>query len=191
MSEAMKINHFHLLLRRNALQTFRNIYSAKRPTLEDILAVFRRKYVEPESQATAKHKWHKLIFGPKTMKVPDFLDEYNQVAEKAFGKHAQAIKDSLLYAKLPPKLKRAVNMALTGECLIWRNSHPLRTWIGAQQTCGRRQNSRRHNVNSPSSNTTGTRPLFIKYRPGNLSQLLQETRSYQKLLQKTETKGGW
>ena len=58
MTEAMKINHFHSLLRKNALQTFRNISSANRQTLEDILAVFRRKNVSPESQATAKHKWH-------------------------------------------------------------------------------------------------------------------------------------
>ena len=102
MTETMKINHFHSLLRKNALQTFRNINSANRQTLEDVLAVFRRKYVKPESQATAKHKWHKLVFDPNTMKLPDFLEDFNQGAEKAFGENAQAIIDSLLYAKLPP-----------------------------------------------------------------------------------------
>ena len=111
MTETMKINHFHSLLRKNALQTFRNINTANRQSLEDILAVFRRKYVKPESQATAKHKWHKLVFDPNTMKLPDFLEELNQGAEKAFGEHAQVMIDSLLYAKLPPKLKRSVNMA--------------------------------------------------------------------------------
>ena len=111
MTETMKINHFHSLLRKNALQTFRNINSANRQTFEDILAVFRRKYVKSESQATAKHKWHKLVFDPNTMKLPDFLEELNQGAEKAFGEHAQAMIDRLLYAKLPPKLKRSVNMA--------------------------------------------------------------------------------
>ena len=111
MTETMKINHFHSLLRNNALQTFRNINTANRQTLEDVLAVFRRKYVKPESQATAKHKWHKLVFDPNTMKLPDFLEELNQGAEKAFGEHAQAMIDSLLYAKLPLKLKRSVNMA--------------------------------------------------------------------------------
>ena len=45
------------------------------------------------------------------MKLPDFLEELNQGAEKAFGDHAQKMIDSLLYAKLPPKLKRSVNMA--------------------------------------------------------------------------------
>ena len=101
MTETKKINRFHSLLRKNALQTFRNINSTNRQTLEDILAVFRRKYVKPESQATAKHKWHKLVFDPNTMKLPDFLEDLNQGAEKAFGEHAQAMIDSLLYAKLP------------------------------------------------------------------------------------------
>ena len=111
MTEQMKINHFHSLLKKGALQTFKNINSVNRQTLEDVLVIFRRKYVKPESQATAKHKWHRLTFDPTTMKLPDFLEELNQGAEKAFGENAKSIIDSLLYAKLPPKLKRFVNMA--------------------------------------------------------------------------------
>ena len=111
MTETMKINHFHSLLRKNALQTFRNIDTANRQTLEALLAVFRRKYVKPESQVTAKHKWHRLVFDLNTMKLPNFLEELNQGAEKAFGENAQVRIDSLLYAKLPPRLKGSVNMA--------------------------------------------------------------------------------
>ena len=111
LTEQMKINHFHSLLRKGALQTFRNINSINRQTREDVLVLFRRKYVKPESQATAKHKWHRLIFHPNTMKLPDFLEELNQGAEKAFGENAKNMIDSLLYAKLPPKLERSVNMA--------------------------------------------------------------------------------
>ena len=106
MSEQMKINHFHSLLRKNPLQTFRNISTAIRQTLEDVLLIFRRNYVKPESQATAKHKWHRLVFDSNTTKLPDFLEELNQGAEKA-----QKMIDSFLYAKLPPKLKRSVKMA--------------------------------------------------------------------------------
>ena len=105
MTEQMKINHFHSLLRKGAQQTFRNINSINRQTLEDVLVIFRRKYAKPESQATAKHKWHRL------MKLPDFLEELNKGAEKAFGENAKSMIDSLLYAKLPPKLKRSVDMA--------------------------------------------------------------------------------
>ena len=102
MTEAMKTNHFHAQLRKEALQTFRNISASNKKTLDDVLIVFRRKYVKPESQATAKHKWHKLTFDPKTKSLPDFLEELNECAERAFGDNAQHMIDSLIYAKLPP-----------------------------------------------------------------------------------------
>ena len=111
MTEAMKINHFHAHLRKEALQTFRNISAVNKKTLDDVLIVFRRKYVKPESQATAKHKWHKLTFDPNTKSLPDFLEKLNECAEKAFGDNAQHMIDSLLYAKLPPHLKRSLNLA--------------------------------------------------------------------------------
>ena len=110
MTEAMKINHFHAHLRKETLQTFRNISALNKKTLDDVLIVFRRKYVKPESQATAKHKWHKLTFDPNTKSFPDFL-ELNECAERAFGDNAQHMIDSLLYAKLPPHLKRSLNLA--------------------------------------------------------------------------------
>ena len=111
MTEAMKINHFHAHLRKEALQTFRNISAVNKKTLDDVLIVFRRKYVKPELQATAKHKWHKLTFDPNTKSLPDFSEELNECAEKAFGDNAQHMIDSLLYAKLPPHLKRSLNLA--------------------------------------------------------------------------------
>ena len=105
MTEAMKNNHFHAHLRKEALQTFRNISALNKKTLDDVLIVFRRKNVQRESQATAKHKWHKLTFDPNTRSLPDFLEELNECAERAFGDNAQHMIDSLLYAKLPPRLK--------------------------------------------------------------------------------------
>ena len=111
MTEAMKINHFHVHLQKEALQTFRNISPSNKKTLDDVLIVFRRKYVKPESQATAKHKWHKLTFDSNTKSLPDFLEELNERAEKSFGGNAQHMIDSLLYTKLPPHLKRSLNLA--------------------------------------------------------------------------------
>ena len=64
MTEQMKVIHFHSLLRKGVLQTFRNINSINRQTLEDVLVIFRKKYVKPESQAKAKHKWHRLFLIP-------------------------------------------------------------------------------------------------------------------------------
>ena len=111
MTEAIKIKHFHAHLRKEALQTFRNISALNKRTLADVLIVFRRKYVKPETQATAKHKWHKLTFDPNTKSLPDFLEELNECAERAFGDNAQHMVDSLLYAELPPHLKRSLNLA--------------------------------------------------------------------------------
>ena len=50
-----------------------------------MLIVFRRKYVEPEPQARAKHKWHKLTFDTNTKSLFDFLEELNEGTERAFG----------------------------------------------------------------------------------------------------------
>ena len=111
MTEAMKINHFHDHLRKEALQTFRKINASNKKTLDDVLIVFRRKYVKPKSRATTKHKWHKLTFDPNTKSLSDFLEELNECAERAFGDNAQHMIDSLLYAKLPPHLKRSLNLA--------------------------------------------------------------------------------
>ena len=42
------------------------------------------------------------------MKQPDVLEKLNQGAEKAVGKNAKKMIDSLLYLKLPQKLKKSV-----------------------------------------------------------------------------------
>ena len=111
MTEAMKMNHFHAHLRKEALQTFRNISASNKKILNDVLIVFLREYVKPESQATSKHKWHKLKFDPNTKSPPDFSEELSECAERAFGDNAQHMIESLLYAKLPPQLKRSPNLA--------------------------------------------------------------------------------
>ena len=61
MSEAMKNHRFHSHLREEAVQKFKNTTASNKRTLEDIIIIFKRKYVRPQSQTTAKHKCHKLI----------------------------------------------------------------------------------------------------------------------------------
>ena len=111
MTEAKKINQFHAYLGKEALQTFRNISASNKKTVDDVLIVFRRNYVNSESQATAKHKWHKLTFDSNTKSPSNFLEELNECAESAFGNNAQHMIDNLLYAKLPPHLKRPLHLA--------------------------------------------------------------------------------
>ena len=57
LSEEDKIGYFHSLMRGDALQTFKNISSRNRENLAEILTVFGRKYVKPQSMVTPKHKF--------------------------------------------------------------------------------------------------------------------------------------
>ena len=111
LTEDMKINHFHAHLRGLALKTFKNIQRTPTTTLEDILKVFRRKYVKPESSASAKHRFNRLFFDPENQKLSDFLEELEESAEKAFGTNAHQMIENLLYAKMPPHLKKSINQA--------------------------------------------------------------------------------
>ena len=111
LTEEDKINYFHSLMRGDALQTFKNITSPNRENLGEILTVFRRKYVKPQSVATAKHKFQRLVFNSANQKLIDFLDELQKLEKDAFGVAAQAIIEQFIYAKMPPHLKKLINQA--------------------------------------------------------------------------------
>ena len=111
LTEDDRINYFHSLMRGDALQTFKNINGRTRENLEEILAVFRRKYVKPQSMATTKHKFQKLVFNPANQKLVDFLNELQKLAVDAFGIAAHAIIEEFIYAKMPPHLKKLKNQA--------------------------------------------------------------------------------
>ena len=111
LTEEDKIKYFQSLMRCDALQTFKNITSPNRETLGEILTVFLRKYVKPQSMGTAKHKFQRLVFNPANQKFIDFLDELQKLAEDAFGVAAQAIIEQFIYAKMPPHLKKSINQA--------------------------------------------------------------------------------
>ena len=111
LTEDDEIYYFHSLMHGDALQTFKNIGSPNLESLTEILTVFRRKYVTPQSMATAKHKFQQLVFNPANQKLIDFLDELQKLAKDAFGVAAQAIIDQFIYAKMPPHLKKSINHA--------------------------------------------------------------------------------
>ena len=111
LTEEDKVNYFHSLMRGDALQTFKNITSPNRENLGEILTVFPRMYVKPQSMATAKHKFQRLVFNPANQKLIDFLDELQKLAKDAFGVAAQAIIEQFIYAKMPPHLKKSFNQA--------------------------------------------------------------------------------
>ena len=111
LTEEIKIKHFNAHLRELALKKFKKIQRTPTTTPEDILVVFRRKYVDPESSASAKHRFHRLDFDPERQKLLDFLEELQESTEKAFGDIASQMIESLLYAKMPPHLKLSINQA--------------------------------------------------------------------------------
>ena len=111
LTEDNRINFFHPLMRGDALQTFKNINRPTRENLAEILAVLRRKYVELQSMATAKHKFQKLVFNPANKKLVDFLDEPQKLAKDAFGTAAHAIIEQFIYPKMPTQLRKSINQA--------------------------------------------------------------------------------
>ena len=111
LTEEDRINYFHSLMHGDALQAFKNITSPNRENLGENLTVFHRKYVEPQSMATAKHSFQQLVFNPANQKLIDFLDELQKLAKDAFGVATQAIIEQLIYAKMPPHLKKSINQA--------------------------------------------------------------------------------
>ena len=83
-TEENKINYFHSLMRGDALQTFKNITTPNRENLGEILTVFRRKYVKPQSMATAKHKFQRLVFNPANQNLIDFFGRTPETGERRF-----------------------------------------------------------------------------------------------------------
>ena len=61
--------------------------------------------------ATAKHKFQILVFNAANHKLVDFLDELQKLTKDAFGIAAHAIIQQLIYAKMPPHLKKSMNRA--------------------------------------------------------------------------------
>ena len=116
LTEEHKIYFFHSLMRGDALQTFKNISNNNRKNLGEILTVFRRKYVKPQSMATAKHKFQQLMFNLVNRKLNDFLDELQKLAKIAFGFAAQSIIDQFIYAKMPSHLKDSINQDHLENC---------------------------------------------------------------------------
>ena len=106
LTEEDRINYFHSLMMGEALPIFENINGPTREKLGEILAVFRRKYAEPQSMATANHKIQKLVFNPANQKLVDFLNELQKLAKDLFAKAAHACIEQFIYTKMPPHLKK-------------------------------------------------------------------------------------
>ena len=124
------------------------------------------------------------------MKKPDLLGELNHSAEKAFGEIAQAMIDSLLYAKLPQKRKRSLNMARLENATY----EGIVTHLERELELNGLEEGDDITVPTMSTAPAATRPgqglLSPGIDPGNTCNYCEEPRSYKRLLQKTQKKGG-
>ena len=116
LTEEDKINYFQSLMRRDSLQTCKNKNGPTRENLGEILAVFRKKYVKPQSMATGKPQFQKLVFNPANQTLVDFLDELQKLAKNAFEIAVRAIIGQFIYAKMPTHRKKAINQAHLENC---------------------------------------------------------------------------
>ena len=67
------------------------------------------KCYKPESSSSTKDIFNRLPFDPENQKLPDFLEELQESAEKAFGENAYQMIENLLYAKMPSHLRKSIN----------------------------------------------------------------------------------
>ena len=111
LTEEVKIFYLDSLMRGDALKTFENITSPNRETLGEILTVYHGKNLKPQSMATAKHKFQRLVSNPANQKLIDSRNELQKLAKDAFGVAAQHFIEQSIYAKLPPHLKKLINQA--------------------------------------------------------------------------------
>ena len=110
---------FNSLVKSDALEKVKNC-SPTREILEEILAVFRRKYINSQSMATTMHNFEELVFNPSNHNLVDFPDELQTLSKDAFGIAANAIIGHFIYASMPPHLKKSTNQA------TWRTAVPNR-----------------------------------------------------------------
>ena len=111
LTEDDRIKYFHSLRKGDALLTFRNINSPTPENLAQILAVFRRNYVKPQSMAREKQNFQKILLNPANQKLVDFLDELQKLVKDAFEIAAHAIIEQFIYSKMTPHLKKSINQA--------------------------------------------------------------------------------
>ena len=111
LTEIQKINHFHSLLRGNALQAYCNLDDTKKDNLEEVITAFKRRFGDFQSSAKARCEWDALHFDPTKQKLHEFLDTLQKTAKEAFGSEAQKFIDKAIYAKMPDHVKKILNRA--------------------------------------------------------------------------------
>ena len=82
LTEVQKINHFHSLLRRNALQAYCNLEDAKKDNQEEVITAFKRLFGDFQPSAKARCEWDALHFDPQNKNCLKSLKPYRNLQKK-------------------------------------------------------------------------------------------------------------
>ena len=133
LTEEDKIYYLHSIRRGDALPTFKNIGSPNRENLTEILTVFRRKYVKPQSMVTAKHKFQQLVFNPANQKLIDFFGRTPEIGKRCFRSCCPSSHWAIhifQYASTPEEINKPGPF---GERHVWTDCDTPRKGIRATQ----------------------------------------------------------
>ena len=108
LTEEVRIHYLDSVMLGDDLQTFKNMSSPSKKSLAEVLTVFRKKYIKPQSMVTAKHKLQRLVFNPANQKLICFLDQLRKTAKNAFEVAVQAIVEVFMFRKTPQHLKKSI-----------------------------------------------------------------------------------
>ena len=150
--------------------------------MSDIITTFRRRYVRPQSIATARCKWEQLYFDPTRQTFQDFLEQYQKLAQEAYGDDAPKFIETSFYAKMPAHLKRVLNQArLETESYDLMVQHLEREMElnGLLAPSEKKHNGSTPNrcTRCPTSNRQSTqtsRPVFRMWQPRTCNKELPE-----------------
>ena len=106
----------------DALQTFKNTTSLNRWILREILTVFRKKCVKPQSIATTKQNFQRMVFEPANQNLIIFPDDLPKLSKDAFGVAAQAIIEHYMPKSLPSSSNQSTKR-------VWRMVHINRLYL--------------------------------------------------------------
>ena len=82
----------------------------------EVLTVFRRKNVKPQSMATEKHKFQRPVLIPVNQKSGDFSDDLRILAQYALGVAVQVIIVQCIHANAPPQLRISMDQVYLETC---------------------------------------------------------------------------
>ena len=143
-TEEDRIHYFHFLKRGDALQTFKKISSPSKENLAELLTVFRRKQVKPQSMATAKHKFQWLVFNPANWKLMEFFGRVPDTSKRRNRSCCPGDNWAIQIFKNASTPETINEPGSLGERHIWTDCVPSGEGVTAEWFGSSRQNANKH-----------------------------------------------